>query len=179
MDASGLPISRDQCDWFYRRSETLVRSSFQLNSGWFDPSLTSYPAPNLVAEAAKDFGVTDDRVRLALAHAALREGRRVGDWALSARLAAGAAPTELHESALLEHARSPAIAERVHVTTAEFHALGVTQRPTFLLENALGDRAILSGLAGSLPLFAVADALLADEAAQLVYNGQHGSPPTA
>ena len=176
MDASGLPTSRDQCDWFYRRSGTLVHSPYVLNSGWFDPSLRSYPAPNLVAEAAKDFGVTDDRVRLALAHAALRDGQQVGDWNLSARLAAKTIPAQLDADNLLEHARSPAVEARVHATTAEFHALGVTQRPTFLLENALGDRVILSGLAGLTPLLAAADALLADEAAQISYNVHHTPP---
>jgi hypothetical protein len=74
MDSFGLPTSQNQCEWFYRRSGTIVRSPFMLNSGWFEPELKEYLAPNLVAEAAKDFGVTDDRVRLALAHAGLREG---------------------------------------------------------------------------------------------------------
>ncbi len=78
MDASGLPVSRPQCEWFYRRSGTIMRSTFMLNSGWFEPELKEYLAPNLVAEAAKELGVTDDRVRLAIAHAALREGRKVG-----------------------------------------------------------------------------------------------------
>src|SRR2546422_1022613 len=80
MDASGLPKSRAQCDWFYRRSGTIMRSAFMLNSGWFEPERTEYLAPNLVAEAAKDFGVTDDRVRLAIARAALVDGRKVGRW---------------------------------------------------------------------------------------------------
>src|SRR5216117_128183 len=77
MDESGLPKSRSQCEWFYRRSGTIMRSPFMLNPGWFEPGLKDYLAPNLVAEAAKDFGATDDRVRLAIALAALREGRKV------------------------------------------------------------------------------------------------------
>jgi hypothetical protein len=90
MDASGLPLSRNQCEWFYRRSGTIMRSPFMLNSGWFEPGLKEYLAPNLVAEAAKEFGVTDDRARLAIARAALREGRKVGNWAESAAVAAAA-----------------------------------------------------------------------------------------
>src|ERR1700736_4037652 len=73
MDKSGLPASHAQHEWFYRRSGTIMRSPFMLNSDWSDPELSEYPAPNYVAEAARDLGVTDDRVRLALAHAALRE----------------------------------------------------------------------------------------------------------
>src|SRR5437762_2062017 len=71
MDESGLPKSQAQCDWYYRRSGTIMRSALMLNSGWFESELKEYLAPNLVAEAAKDFGVNDDRVRLALARAAL------------------------------------------------------------------------------------------------------------
>src|SRR4051812_22747678 len=71
MDASGLPTSKAQTEWFYRRSGTIVRSPFMLNSGWFDPNLKEYLAPNLIAEAGRDFAIEDDRIRLAIAKAAL------------------------------------------------------------------------------------------------------------
>ena len=175
MDASGLPLSRNQCDWFYRRSGTIMRSPFMLNSGWFDPGLKEYLAPNLVAEAAKEFGVTDDRVRLAIAHAALREGRKVGNWAESAAVAAAA--TGLDAAALLEKAKSPEVAARARATTAEFHALQVNQRPTFLLENRIGDRAVFSGLAAATPLVAAIDAMLNDAAAYAAHAAHFGPPP--
>src|SRR5437762_2040471 len=76
MDPNGLPTSREQEQWFYRRSGMMMRSPFMLNTDWYDPSLPEWLPPNCVAEAAKDFGFTDDRVRLALAHAALREDRK-------------------------------------------------------------------------------------------------------
>ncbi len=177
MDSSGLPGSRAQCDWFYRRSGTVTRSPFLLNSGWFDPELREYLAPNLVAEAAKDFGVTDDRVRLAIAGAALREGRPVGRWEEAAAI--GAAAGGLDASLLLDRARSPEIEARGRAATQEFHALHVTQRPTFLLENAIGDRAVFSGLAQAAPLIATAEAMLADAAAQASYAAHHGGPPPA
>src|ERR1035437_10675461 len=69
LDESGMSKSREQADWFYRRSGTIVRSPFMLNSGWLEPGLKEYLAPNCIAEAAKDFGVTDDRVRLRLMEA--------------------------------------------------------------------------------------------------------------
>ena len=179
MDASGLPGSRSQCEWFYRRSGTLVRSPFMLNAGWFEAGVSEYLAPNLVAEAAKDFGLTDDRVRLALAHAALREGERVADWATSARVAVAAAPDELEAATLLERAHSPEIEARARVSTRNFHALGVTQRPAFVIESAIGDRVVFSGLATLAPLVAAVDAVLADESAQLSYVLHHGNPPPA
>src|SRR5712664_1190417 len=76
MDSSGLPTSREQEQWFDRRSGMMMRSPFMLNTDWYDPSLPEWLVPNCVAEAARDFGSFDDRVRLALAHAALREGKK-------------------------------------------------------------------------------------------------------
>src|ERR1051325_587802 len=75
LDAGALPKSRAQAEWFYRRSGSIMRSPFMLNSGWLDPDIKEYLVPNYVAEAAKDLGVQDDRVRLAIAHAAVREGK--------------------------------------------------------------------------------------------------------
>ena len=175
MDASGLPKSREQADWFYQRSGTIMRSPFMLNSGWFEPELTEYLAPNLVAEAAKDFGVTDDRARLAIAHAAVREGRKVGQWEEAAAVAANAAGLEA--KALLQKAKSPEIEKRARATTAEFHALQVSQRPAFVLENRIGDRAVLSGLVTIAPLVAAIEAMLHDAAAYASHAVHYGSPP--
>ena len=94
MDPTGLPTSREQEQWFYRRSGMMMRSPFMLNTDWYDSSLPEWLAPNCVAEAAKDFGFTDDRVRLALARAALREGKDVADWNIAAEIAAEAAGFE-------------------------------------------------------------------------------------
>ena len=66
LDVSGMSKSRAQADWFYRRSGTVVQSPFMLHSGWLDPYQPEFLAPNCVAEAAKDFGVKDDVVRLVL-----------------------------------------------------------------------------------------------------------------
>ncbi|MBI3416740.1 MAG: DsbA family protein [Verrucomicrobia bacterium] len=176
MDSSGLPVSRNQCDWFYRRSGSIVRSPFMLNSGWFEPELKEYLAPNLVAEAAKDFGVTDDRVRLAIAHAGLREGRKVGRWEESAAIAAAVAG--LDAEALRKKAQSPEIEKRARATTAEFHALQVNQRPTFVLESNIGDRAVFSGLASAAPIAATIEAMLNDSAAYATHAAHFGGVPT-
>src|SRR3954467_10576203 len=57
MDASGLPTSRAQEEWFYRRSGMIMRSPFIVSGAWSEPILPKYLAPNLIAEAARDFGV--------------------------------------------------------------------------------------------------------------------------
>ena len=80
---------------------------------------------------------------------------------------------------LTEHARSPEIEARARESTRAFHTLGANARPTFLLENANGDRVVLSGLAKSAPLIAAAEALLEDEASHIAYRIHHGDPPAA
>ena len=175
MPPEAYPVSASQCEWFYRRSGSVMRSPFKLNSGWFEPELKQYLAPNYVAEASKDFGVTDDRVRLAIAHAGVREGKKVGRWEVAAAAAAEAAG--LDKAKLLARAQSPEVAARAEATTAEFHALQVTQRPTFLIENDIGDRAVFSGTVRAEPPVAAIEAQLADQAAYASWRAHFGDPP--
>src|ERR1700751_3759460 len=121
MDPSGLPTSREPEGWFCRRRGMMMRSPVMLNTDWYDPILPEWLAPNCVAEAAKDFGFVDDRVRLALAHAALREGKKVSDWEIAAEI--GAVAGNIDRKKVLDRARSPEIEKRVRASTAEFHAL--------------------------------------------------------
>jgi predicted DsbA family dithiol-disulfide isomerase len=174
IDESGMPKSRQQADWFYQRSGTIMRSPFMLNSGWLT-GLKEYLAPNCVAEAARDFGVTDDRVRLRLMEAAMREGQKVGDWEVSVAVAAQAAG--LDSADLLKKARSPEVEKRVRAATAAFHALQVTQRPAFVLEDNIGDRAVFSGLVKAVPIASTIDVMLADAAAYASHVAHFGSSP--
>jgi predicted DsbA family dithiol-disulfide isomerase len=176
MNSEDFPASNAQCDWFYRRSGTIMRSPFKLNAGWFEASRKGdYTAPNHVAEAGKDLGATDDRLRLALMQAAMRDGRKIGDLAESIAVAAQA--VGLDPAQLRARAESPEVKERVRVSTAEFHALKINQRPAFLLEDAIGDRAVFSGLVALAPLTATIDAMLADTAAYATHAAHFGSPP--
>ncbi|HXA81243.1 MAG TPA: DsbA family protein [Opitutaceae bacterium] len=178
LSPGDFPVSREQEDWFFRRSGTIMRSPYMLNSGWVEPERKGlYPAPNFVAEAGRDFGFTDDRLRLALAHAALREGRKIGDMAEAIAVAAKA--TGLDGEKLWERAQSPAIEARVRASTAEFHALQITQRPAFVLEDPIGDKAVFSGLVTAAPLIAAIDAMLADTAAYAAHAAHFGQPPAA
>jgi predicted DsbA family dithiol-disulfide isomerase len=177
MDASGFPKSIEQAEWFYRRSGLMMRSPFMLKPGWFEPNLQECLAPNLVAEAARDFGVTDDRVRMALANATEREGLRTANWELAAEIGAKAAG--LDKTQLLERARSPEVEARARTSTAEFHALQVTQRPTFVVDSDIGDRAIFSGFAKLEPIASTIDAMLDDLAAYASHAAHFGEPPAA
>jgi len=118
MDKTGLPVSREQHDWFYRRSGMMMGSPFMLKSDWCEHTEAEFLAPNAIAEAGKDLGETEDRIRLAIAHAALREGRKIGDWEISAEIAVKA--SGLDKSKLLARAQSPEIEKRLRASTAEF-----------------------------------------------------------
>ena len=175
LGEDGLPKSAAQEDWFYRRSGTLTGSPYMLSSAWMEAGLKEYLAPNCVAIAARDMGISDDRVRLALAHAALREGNKVGRWEVSASVAAAAGG--LDEQRLLQRAKYPEIEERVRATTAEFKALQVNQRPTFVLDSNIGDRAVFSGFWRLEPLVAAIESMLADAAAYQSHKAHFGEPP--
>jgi predicted DsbA family dithiol-disulfide isomerase len=175
MPAEAYPISRAQCDWFYRRSGSCMRSPYMLNSGWFESETKEYLIPNYLAEAARDLGLCDDRVRLAIAKAAVLEGKKVGRWEVATEVAARAG--NLDPAQLRARAESPEIAARTQKSTSEFLALQVNQRPTFLFENDIGDRALFSGIVRLEPLVAAMDALLADETAYTSWKAHFGDPP--
>jgi predicted DsbA family dithiol-disulfide isomerase len=175
MDPSGLPTSREQEQWFYRRSGMMMRSPFMLNTDWYDPSFPEWLAPNCVAEAAKDFGFTDDRVRLALSNATLREGKKISDWEIAAEIGAAAGGIDMKK--LLEGARAPEIEKRVRASTAEFHALQISQRPAFVIDTEIGDRAVFSGVVKLEPLAATLDSMLDDATAYAAHKAHFGGPP--
>src|ERR1700757_2771456 len=125
MDASGFPRTREQAEWYYRRSGTMMGSKVMLKPGWYRPNLQECLAPNLVAVAAREFGVSDDRVRLALARGTLLEGGDTGEWETA--LEVGAKAGGLERDQLKARALSGEIEQKVRETTAEFHRLQVTQ----------------------------------------------------
>ncbi len=175
MDGSGFPKTIEQCEWFYRRSGLMMRSPFMLKPGWFKPNIQECLAPSLIAEAARDFGVNDDRAWLALMKATVREGAHTGDIATAAEIAANA--LDLDRAKLLERARSPEVEARARKSTAEFHALQVTQRPTFVIDSDIGDRAIFSGFAKIDPIAATIDAMLDDISFYESFQAHFGAPP--
>jgi predicted DsbA family dithiol-disulfide isomerase len=177
MPPEAYPTSKNQCDWFYRRSGSLMKSPFMLNSGWFEPEIKQYLVPNYLAEAARDFGISDDRVRLAIATAGVRAGKKVGRWEVAGPIAAEAAGID--EDKLADRAKSPEIAARAQASTDEFNALQVNQRPTFLIENSIGDRTVFSGVARFEPLASAIDALMSDEAGYDCWKAHFGGAPAS
>jgi predicted DsbA family dithiol-disulfide isomerase len=177
MKPQDFPVSPEQCDWFYRRSGgTVMRSPFKLNSGWFEAERQgNYDAPNLVAEAGRNFGFDGDEIRLALAHAGVREGKKIGDLARAVAVAAKAG--QLNAKKLRAAAESSAVRAQLQASTAEFLAHQINRRPAFVLEDAIGDKAVFSGLVRIEPLIATVDAMLADTAAYASHEAHYGNPP--
>ena len=79
---------------------------------------------------------------------------------------------------LRARATSAAVKARVEGSTAEFFAHQVNQRPAFVLTDAIGDKAVFSGLVRLEPLAATIDAMLADTAAYASHRAHFGDPPT-
>ena len=179
MNPEDFPSSQAQCDWFYQRSGgTVMRSPYKLNSGWLEPERRGhYEAPNLVAEAARDFGFAGDEIRLALTHAGMREGQKIGDLGTAAAVAAKTG--KLDVKALRKAAQSAAVKSRVGAGTAEFHSHQIKQRPAFVLTDAIGDKAVFSGIVRLEPLAATIEAMLADTAGYAAHKAQYGLPPKA
>jgi predicted DsbA family dithiol-disulfide isomerase len=177
MSPADFPTSREQCEWAYCRSGgTVMHSPFKLSTGWVESKRRGgYPAPNLVAEAARDLGLADDSLRLALAHAAMREGRKIG--AMTEAIAVAAQATRLDPVKLRARAESDEIRARVAASTAEFHAHRITQRPAFIIDDSIADKAVFSGLVRLEPLAATVEAMLFDTGAYAAHAAHHAPPP--
>ena len=103
------------------------------------------------------------------------KGKSVGQWEVAAEVGAKAAGLKTKE--LLERAQSPVIEKRIRDETAEYHRLQVTQRPTFVFDSEIGDRAIFSGFAKVAPLAATLDSMMDDCAAYESHDAHFGAPP--
>lgn len=180
MQAADYPASNAQCDWFYRRSGMIMRSPFMLSSGWFEASAIHegvVVASNLVAEAARDFGFDGDEIRLALSHAGEREGQKILRMDVAVDIATRAGGGKLDARQLRARAESPEVRARIEQSTREFFAHQINQRPAFVLEDAIGDKAVFSGLVRLEPLAVTIDAMLADTAAYAAHAAHFGPPP--
>lgn len=179
MNPEDFPVSAQQCDVFYQRSGTHVHSGYMLNSGWFEADRAGhYQAPNWVAEAGRNFlDAEDERIRLALSTAAMRDGQKIGDMATAAKIAAEA--TGLDAAELRAAAESSEVQARVAASTQRFFDHQLTQRPAFIIESCIGDKASFSGLWTLAPLAGTLDAMLEDAARYQSYAAHYGDIPSS
>jgi predicted DsbA family dithiol-disulfide isomerase len=151
-------FTREQVAWFYKRSGSI--SGIHLNPDW-NRGPHSTLQPNLAAEAARELGCTDDRVRRALARAALIDGTSI--YRKSEAVTVAATAGGLDDAQLFKTMDDPRIEERIRKSSADFAALHIDQRPGFVLQSAIGDIAVFSGVWRFEPLDAALEAMIKDE----------------
>ena len=161
ISAGAMSKSPEEQEGYYRRSEYVTKQKRKLNSGWFDPAIKGeYLAPNLTAIACRELGSEGDDVRLALTERSLLDGKKVGNWDISVEIAAE--HSKLDQSLILKTAQAKETLAIARKTTQAFLDLGVTQRPTFLIESEIGDRAVISGLIQYEPIASTINAMIHD-----------------
>src|SRR5436190_19839132 len=74
MDPSGLPKSRAQEEWYYRRSGMVMRSNFMLRRDWYESVMPDYLAPCLSTLAARHVDAAGYGVRAEHSTRRSREG---------------------------------------------------------------------------------------------------------
>ena len=99
----------------------------------------------------------------------------MSDWSVAVEV--GAAAGNLEKKKLLETAQSSAVEKRMRASTAEFHAFQITQRPSFVIDTEIGDRATFSGVVKLEPLAATLDGMLDDATAYAAHKAHFGDPP--
>lgn len=153
------PYKRDQLEYYYERLEAITGQRFTLD-WWFE----GYDAliPDRIAEAARTLGATGNDVRLALSHAALVDGLQITRPEVGIEIAATTA--ELDPAQLDAEFGSERPMQTLANAKAEWLALGLGQRPTFVLTNEIGDKALFSGIWQSQPLIRTVEAMLSDDA---------------
>ncbi len=138
MVKDGEPIgyTAEALGWMYRRSESIA--GIAVTSKWIRGDDRTLYA-NLAVAAAEHLG---HDVRRQAAEAILLRGEPLGSEAGAVSVVAqlaGVAPAALQDAMRV-------VEPAVRRSTKEFRALPVTVVPAFLLENEIGDTALLSGL---------------------------------
>ncbi|HXW77676.1 MAG TPA: DsbA family protein [Candidatus Eremiobacteraceae bacterium] len=170
-----LGYTREQLTWYYQRTNAVT--GVMLNPVWLESAAQGTRFANLAAEAARALGVTDDRVRLALARGAMFDGEHVGRREVAVDVAARA--SNLDPAALDRAMDDASVAERIAATSAEFKALDVAVVPAFVLRNPIGDTVHLSGVWRAEALIANVATLLRDAEGYAHFGADHPAPAGA
>jgi predicted DsbA family dithiol-disulfide isomerase len=95
----------------------------------------------------------------------------------TARIAAKAG--KIDAARLRKAAESDVVRARIEASTKEFFAHQISQRPTYILEDKIGDKVVFSGLVAIEPIAAAIDAMLSDTAAYAAHAAHFGGPPSS
>ena len=100
-------------------------------------------------------------------------GEPILQRAVALRLASEA--SGITTEALTSAIDDPALASELQESLSEFESYRIDQRPAFILQSAIGDTAVFSGLYRSEPIFAALEAMFRDEEKYAVHSSSH--PP--
>jgi protein-disulfide isomerase-like protein with CxxC motif len=156
-----LGVSHAMEAWFYARGSLAYGEKF--NAGWCEGPQTSTYASNAATLVALDaIDAPLDTIEKMLREG-LTTGALFGRSDVANAYAAKLAGVDVQEFS--RRVDDPSTAQRLREGNGRLAAAGADERPTFLLENANGDRALLKGLWQRDAIVACAKALLADERA--------------
>jgi predicted DsbA family dithiol-disulfide isomerase len=159
-------------DWYYARNKTIT--GITLNSAWRESAEDTTWWADLAAQAARELGFTDDRVRLALSRAAMVDGRHLGLRDVAIEVAAQAAGLPAKDIARAMD--DPTTADHLRETTGQFAKLRVAVQPAFVMQNDIADMAVLSGLVRYETLWSCADEMLDASRKYAEYGARHPQP---
>jgi hypothetical protein len=169
-DGGPLGYSADLMRWYYKRGA--ISYGREMNATWFEGPQTRSWFANAVALVGID--ITGDPLRLthAVMSAALEQGLAMGRadecYAFVGKYLG------LSASEIAKRVSDPAVKAKLDEGNARLAALGADERPTFVLENEIGDRVLLKGMWQKELVAAAGLALLHDQRA---YN-LAGPPPS-
>ncbi|HEY5339929.1 MAG TPA: hypothetical protein VIK27_02795, partial [Candidatus Aquilonibacter sp.] len=173
-DGGPLGYSPEALRWYFDRSESMTGIA---TVAWIaDERATTFFA-NAATLAAQQLGADVDVVRRAVQSAGLLEGCQVGNAEEVGAIAAAAGGVD--RARVLEGLRGEAVRAILHANIADLRALGCDLRPTFVMENAIGDRMVLSGTYRFDVLDACIGSLLDDQRAYAAFSVTHPPPPGA
>lgn len=168
-DGAPLGFTHELESWFYKRGTRAY--NMELSAAWCEGPMTSTWAANAAAFVAGEMAGSQLEAARAMMSAAMEHGALVGrphEAYARAALFAGVAPDEIER-----RASDPRVRQLLLDGNKRLAALHADERPTWRLENASGDFAILKGMWHKEAIAAVATALLADERAYAAA----GDPP--
>lgn len=167
-----LPVSRKEQAYVYKRSAAIAGVQTVPWIEEHEPAFTW--EPNATVLAAARLGCDVDRVRAEIARAALIDGKPMGREGAAIAFVAERFGLDATALSSLTHGRE--VKTEMDAHEAEFKALGLHVRPSFLMRNDIGDHAILGGAYRFEVLDCCAQSLLDDALAYERFAAAHEGP---
>lgn len=163
----GAPAEHEA--WFYKRGS--LAYDMTLHSDWYENELSTTLHANAAVVAASLLGADLPKTTVAVMRAAMEDGVKMGRRDVAVTTVARIAG--LDAAALDRSMRSAEAGRRLNAANAELQRIGCTERPSWLMENANGDRVVMQGIWQKEPILSSLTALQSDEQAY----ARAGAPP--